>query len=153
MVSNWVRWQASANEREHTVDTEVSYLVHCHTLRTDALNSHQYHQFVDDSICVSWQVFLNFLKNKQSLVGADCQVPKVVVTSRHCIPRFAVDDGKLQTEHEREFGEVGALTCHKAVMARVPARICCILCGTHASIFCSNGTEKQATGKVCVGGG
>lgn len=71
-------------------------------------SSHQYHKFVYDNIYFSWQIFLNFLKNKQSLVG-DCHVPKVVVTSRHCIPRFAVDDGKLQTEYEREFGEVGAL--------------------------------------------
>lgn len=40
--------------------------------------------------------FVFFLKDKQSLVGADCHAPKVMVTSGHCIPQCAVDAGKLQ---------------------------------------------------------
>lgn len=52
---------------------------------------------------------LTFLKDKQSLVGADCHVPKVVVTSRHCIPQFAVDDGKLQKRQYIETQNPGAL--------------------------------------------
>lgn len=59
-------------------------------------NSHQCRKFVHGNICFTRRIVLNFWKNKQSLVGADCHVPKVAVTSRHCIPRFAVDDGKLQ---------------------------------------------------------
>lgn len=70
------------------------------------------------SFFLSFILFLGFLKDKQSLVGADCHVPKVVVTSRHCIPQFAVDDGKLQKKAVHRNTKSWGTFTHTAVTVR-----------------------------------
>lgn len=128
MVSNRVQWQASANKRA----TEDNYLVRHHMHARDrCTDSHKCLKFVPGKICCTWHMFVNFLKDKQSLVGADCHVPKVVVTNRHRIPQCAVDDGKLQTGKRWKINSGGGCThMTEGSHSHIPAQACCMLCET-----------------------